>query len=94
MFGIGMQELIIIFVIVLLVFGPKKLPDVGKALGRGLREFKKATNEVKEGMKSIEEEEVGEEEKAEENIQKVEEKKDEEQKLATEGTEGTENTEK
>ncbi|MBU1615190.1 twin-arginine translocase TatA/TatE family subunit, partial [bacterium] len=35
MFGIGMQELIIIFVIVLLVFGPKKLPDVGKALGRG-----------------------------------------------------------
>ncbi|MBU1932106.1 twin-arginine translocase TatA/TatE family subunit, partial [Patescibacteria group bacterium] len=36
---------------------PKKLPDIGKALGRGLREFKKATNEVKEGMKSIEEEE-------------------------------------
>ncbi|MBU1486768.1 twin-arginine translocase TatA/TatE family subunit [bacterium] len=57
MFGIGMQELIVIFVVVLLVFGPKKLPDIGKALGRGLREFKKAANEVKEGMKSIEEEE-------------------------------------
>lgn len=57
MFGISMQEMIVIFVIVLLVFGPKKLPDIGKALGRGLREFKKASNEVKEGMKSIEEEE-------------------------------------
>lgn len=58
MFGIGMQELIVIFIVVLLVFGPKRLPDIGKALGRGIREFRKATNEIKEEMKSIEGEEV------------------------------------
>lgn len=50
MFGIGMPELIVIFIVALLVFGPKKLPDLGKALGRGLREFKRASEELKEGL--------------------------------------------
>ena len=36
MFGIGMPELIVIFIVALLVFGPKKLPELGKSLGRGL----------------------------------------------------------
>lgn len=44
---LGMQELIVIFVIALLVFGPRKLPELGRSLGKGLREFKRATNEMK-----------------------------------------------
>lgn len=50
MFGIGMPELIVIFIVALLVFGPKKLPDLGKALGRGLAEFKRASEDLKEGL--------------------------------------------
>jgi TatA/E family protein of Tat protein translocase len=49
-FGIGMPELIVIFIVALLVFGPKKLPELGKALGRGLAEFKRASEELKEGL--------------------------------------------
>jgi len=48
MFGsIGMPELIIIFVIALIIFGPKKLPELGRSLGRSLNEFKRASNELK-----------------------------------------------
>lgn len=50
MFGIGIPELIVIFVIALLIFGPKKLPELGKALGRGIAEFKKASQEIKESI--------------------------------------------
>jgi TatA/E family protein of Tat protein translocase len=42
-----MQELIIIFVIALIVFGPRKLPDLGKSLGRSIAEFKRASNELR-----------------------------------------------
>ncbi|MDY0096705.1 MAG: Sec-independent protein translocase protein TatB [Candidatus Vecturithrix sp.] len=48
MFGIGMQELIVIFIIALIVVGPKKLPELAKALGRGFAEFKRAANEVRQ----------------------------------------------
>jgi len=51
--SIGMPELILIFVVALLVFGPKKLPELGKSLGRGLAEFKKASEDLK---KTIEDE--------------------------------------
>ena len=44
---IGMQELIIIFVIALIVFGPRKLPELGKSLGRSIAEFKRASNELR-----------------------------------------------
>src|SRR6187401_3277149 len=48
MFGsIGMPELIIILVIALVIFGPKKLPELGRSLGRSLNEFKKASNELR-----------------------------------------------
>ena len=47
MFGsLGMPELIVIFVIALIVFGPRKLPELGRSLGRSIAEFKKATNEL------------------------------------------------
>jgi sec-independent protein translocase protein TatA len=48
MFGLGMQELIVIFLIVFVLFGAKKLPEMGRGLGRGIREFKRATERVTE----------------------------------------------
>src|SRR4026209_2341046 len=51
MFGsIGMPELIIIFVIALVIFGPRKLPELGRSLGRSLAEFKRASNELKTNL--------------------------------------------
>lgn len=46
MFGIGMPELIIILVIILIIFGAGKLPEIGAGLGKGIKNFKKATKEV------------------------------------------------
>jgi len=50
MFNIGLPELLIILAIALIVFGPNKLPELAKAVGRAMREFKKATDEVKESF--------------------------------------------
>jgi len=47
MFDIGFQELILILVIALLVFGPTRLPELGRALGRAMREFRRATEEFR-----------------------------------------------
>jgi Tat protein translocase TatB subunit len=48
MFDIGLQELILIFVVALLVFGPKNLPQLGRSLGRAMQEFRRASDEFKE----------------------------------------------
>ena len=54
MFGsIGLPELLLIFVIALLLFGPRKLPDIGKSLGKAMGEFRRASNDL---QRSLEEE--------------------------------------
>jgi TatA/E family protein of Tat protein translocase len=52
MFNIGLPELMIIAAIALIVFGPQKLPELAKALGKAMREFKKATEEMKESFEA------------------------------------------
>lgn len=64
--NLGFPELLVIFVIALLVFGPRKLPELGKSLGKSLAEFKKATNDLKRTW----EEEVRSEEEELKKIQK------------------------
>ena len=48
---IGWPELVILLVVVLIVFGPGKLPDIGNAIGRGVREFRKASNDLEESIR-------------------------------------------
>src|SRR3954471_24638366 len=72
MFGsIGMPEMIIILVIALIVFGPRKLPELGRSLGRSINEFKKASNELRSTL----EDEI-----------RVEERKDQQAKAQAEVT--------
>lgn len=51
MFGIGTQELLIIFLIVLLLFGANRIPEIGRALGKGIRDFKRATRDIEDEVK-------------------------------------------
>jgi sec-independent protein translocase protein TatA len=51
MFGLGMPELLVILVIGLLFFGPRKLPEIGQAIGKGIRDFKKSMEDVPEKKK-------------------------------------------
>jgi sec-independent protein translocase protein TatA len=54
MFGnIGMSELMIILIVVLLLFGPKKLPELARSLGRSINEFKKAADDVKKELNVV-----------------------------------------
>ncbi len=55
MFGIGMPELIIILIIILIIFGAGKLPEIGSGIGKGIRNFKKATHDKPEELTPPEE---------------------------------------
>jgi len=68
MLGIGIWELLLVLVIVLIIFGPSKLPDLGKAIGKGLREFKKASSEITEELKKPDAKETKEGDKPNEDV--------------------------
>ncbi len=53
MFGIGFTEIVVILVIALIVLGPEKLPELAKALGRAMKEFRTATDEIKRSVSDI-----------------------------------------
>ncbi|MED5476129.1 MAG: twin-arginine translocase TatA/TatE family subunit [Candidatus Neomarinimicrobiota bacterium] len=61
--GLGPWEIIIIFVVVLLLFGGKKLPEFARGLGEGIKEFKKATNDIKDEVDNAINEKKSEEKK-------------------------------
>jgi sec-independent protein translocase protein TatA len=69
MFGLGTQELIIVFLIVLVLFGASRLPEIGSGIGKAIKNFKKATSEPDE-IDVTPKKEVKEEAKKEENEQK------------------------
>ena len=54
MFGIGVPELIVILVIALVIFGPGKLPEIGSALGKGIRDFKRSFDGTEDEIKKVE----------------------------------------
>jgi TatA/E family protein of Tat protein translocase len=54
MFDLGAQELIVIFIVAFLVFGPKRLPELGRTLGKGIRELKAAMRNVKDSLEESE----------------------------------------
>jgi sec-independent protein translocase protein TatB len=60
MFDLGTQELIVIFIVAFLVFGPKKLPELGRTLGKGMRELKTAMRGVRESLEEAGEDVTGE----------------------------------
>jgi sec-independent protein translocase protein TatA len=67
--GIGMQEILIILLIILLLFGAKKIPEMAKGLGKGIREFKKAAKDVKDQVDVAAEDDEKVEEKDKEKKQ-------------------------
>lgn len=72
MFNFGMPELFLVFVVALLVFGPRKLPEIGKMMGKAMREFKKAADDFQQAVNQEPPEEIVKE--AEEKLKANEER--------------------
>jgi len=71
MFDLGTQELIVIFIVAFLVFGPKKLPELGRTLGKGMRELKSAMKGVRDSFEEAESDVTEEMKKAKAELEKV-----------------------
>lgn len=54
MFGLGLPELIVIFLVIIILFGAKSIPDIAKALGQGIRLFKKEASSLHDDINSVE----------------------------------------
>ena len=76
LFGVGIQEMVLLFLLVLLLFGGKKIPELARGLGKGIREFNTARasieGEIREGIREGEKKEQQSREKAEIRIEKEE----------------------
>jgi len=74
LFGIGMQELVIVLVLVLILFGPRRLPEIGRVIGKAVRELKRATQDFRETIEQEPPEEIRKEveKKLSENISREE----------------------
>jgi len=55
MFHVGTQEILIILAVALIIFGPRKLPEIGRSIGQGLRELKRASREVMDTIENVDE---------------------------------------
>jgi sec-independent protein translocase protein TatA len=65
---LGMPELILILALALIIFGPRKLPEIGRSIGKGIREFRQATTEMQKSIDLDEKEEVIEKKSAKEEV--------------------------
>jgi len=80
LFGVGMQELVVILVLVLILFGPRRLPEIGRAIGKTVRQLRRATQDFREAIEQEPPEEIRKEveKKLSENISREEDEKDSE----------------
>jgi len=78
LFGVGMQELVIVLVLVLILFGPRRLPEVGRTIGKAVRQLRRATQDFREAIEQEPPEEIRKEveKKLSENISREEGEKD------------------
>jgi len=78
LFGVGMQELVVILVLVLILFGPRRLPEIGRAIGKTVRQLRRVTEDFREAIEQEPPEEIRREveKKLSENISREEDGKD------------------